>query len=126
MGELFPVRRDDDGIVNKCRIFASKHCHPLQIGTGVLFGTIGIGLTAAGVLYADGVNFAFQTVAKLPEYASAQVDLNATADYVRDSYKESMSSAVQAGWKQMPFSYCIGHYVGGRIRGGAAKVFGRR
>lgn len=126
MRELFPIRGPDDGYAGKCRRFLNRYCHPIQVGTGVLFGTIGIGLTAAGVMYADGMNFAFQTIANSPQYASQPADMNATMDYVRESYKGSMSNAIEAGWKQLPFSYCVGHYVGGRVRKKISSVFGRR
>ncbi len=126
MKELFPIRRPDDNYVGKCKKFLNKYCHPMQVGTGMLFGTIGLGLTAAGVMYADGMNFAFHTVANTPQYLSSQVDVNATMDYVRESYKGSMSNAIEAGWKQLPFSYCVGHYTGGRIRKKISDIFGRR
>ena len=126
MRELFPIRRPDDNYVGKCKKFLCRYCHPMQIGTGMLFGTIGIGLTAAGVMYADGVHFALQTVAGVPQYISHPGDMNSTMNYVSDSYRGSMSNAMQAGWKQLPFSYCVGHYVGGKMRSGISKIFGGR
>ncbi len=122
MKKLFPLRKereDEENAIEKCKNFLHKYCHPIQIGTGLLFSTVGIAVTAAGVMYADGLNFVVQTIPQFPSYiANVASGVNATnpVDYMRDSYKGSMSEALETGWKLVPFSYCIGHYVGGKSR----------
>jgi len=118
---MFP--EDKDTAADKCRKFMGKYCHPAQIGTGIVFGSIGVGLTAAGFLYADGMNFLFQNVPQMPQQIANGTDLSYSIDYVRDSYKESMGNALQAGWKQLPFSYCLGHYAGGKVRDKVSSFF---
>lgn len=114
--------RKDEGHLEKCRKMMGKYCHPVQIGSGLVFGTIGIGITAVGVLYADGMNF---VIHNLPAYIAQGNHTNAI-DYIRDSYKGSMAQAIEAGWKQLPFSYCAGHYVGGKLREKLTAPFRRR
>lgn len=124
MKELFPIRRkDDEDSVGKCKKFLNRYCHPAQVGTGIIFSTIGIGLAAAGVLYADGINF---VVHSLPVYVADGNYTTGPIDYVRDSYKGSISEAMAAGWKQVPFSYCIGHYIGGKLKDKVTEPFRRR
>ncbi|MBI4894191.1 MAG: hypothetical protein HY833_00440 [Candidatus Aenigmarchaeota archaeon] len=122
--KMFPENGDTSA--DRCRKFIGKYCHPAQIGTGILFGSVGIGLTAAGFLYSDGMNFLFQSAPQIPQQIANGTDLASSIDYVRDSYKESMGNAIQAGWKQLPFSYCVGHYAGGKVRDKFQSIFGRK
>lgn len=117
---------DEETRVEKCRRLISKYFHPAQICTGVFFGSIGVGMTAAGVMYADGMNFLFQGAQQIPQQIANGTDLSYSLDYVRESYKSSMGGAFDAGWKQFPFTYCIGHCVGGKIRDKVSSVFGRK
>lgn len=126
MRELFPTRRDGDGNFARCRKFFQKHCHPACIGTGALFGTVGLGVSAAGLMYADGLNFAVQNFAGLPDYIMSGGNLTESVEYIRESYKSSISGAYEAAWKLVPFYYCVGHWVGGKFRDSVAKAFGRR
>jgi hypothetical protein len=121
--ELFPDPKE--GNTEKCKKFLNKYCHPLQIGTGIVFSIVGIGVVSAGVMYADGINFLFQNSLQLPNQISEGIDVNASANYVRESYRGSIENAINAGWKQVPFSYCIGHYVGGKFRQKISQLFGR-
>jgi hypothetical protein len=118
-------REDNPDRVENCRKFLNKYCHPLQIGTGIVFSIVGIGVTSAGVMYADGLNFLFQNTTNLPSQLSSEIDINSTANYIRESYRGSIESAINAGWKQVPFSYCIGHYCGGKFRDSIMKIFHR-
>ena len=122
--KMFPENNETSA--DKCRKFIGKYCHPVQVGAGILFGSVGIGLTAAGFLYSDGMNFLFQTTQQIPQQIANGTDLASSMDYVRDSYKESMGNALEAGWKQLPFSYCVGHYAGGKVRDKISSIFGRK
>lgn len=126
MRDLFPIRRDDDSSLDKCRKFLHKYCHPMQVGTGLVFSTIGVGVTAAGILYADGLSFLVHNISQIPEYFTNGTELASSVDYMRESYKNSMSEAINIGWKQVPFSYCIGHYIGGKLREKITAPFRRR
>lgn len=123
MKVLFPIKRDDEDPIDKCKKFLHKYCHPVQIGTGVLFSTVGIGLTAAGVLYADGINFAIHN---LPAYIASGNQTSNVIDYVTQSYKGSLSQAIEIGWKQVPLSFCIGYYIGRKMVQKVSSAFGRR
>lgn len=131
MRELFPVRGPTGGggggpgPFDRCKGFFKKYCHPFQIGTGLLFSTIGLGVTAVGLMYADGINFAIQNVSDLPAYFEGGGDIAGSIDYVRESYRGSMSEALETGWKQVPFSYSIGHYVGGKLKDKIMEPFRR-
>jgi len=127
MRNIFPVRgRDDDGTIDRCRRFMHRYCHPVQIGTGLVFSTVGIGIVAAGVLYADGLNFLAHSVPQIPAYVSNGTDIQGSVDYMRESYRGSVAEAIDAGWKQVPFSYCIGHFVGGKVLEKVSAPFRRR
>ena len=127
MRDIFPLRRrDDEGAVDKCRKFMHRYCHPDQIGTGLVFSTIGVGVAAAGILYADGLNFLVHSVPQIPSYVMNGTDIQGSVDYMRESYKDSMAEAINVGWKQVPFSYCIGHYVGGKLLEKVTAPFRRR
>lgn len=123
MRKLF--RDENPTRIDGCKKFLNRYCHPMQIGTGAVFSIIGIGVTAAGVMYADGMNFLFQGAIGLPNHVSSGVDMNGTASYIQESYRGSIENAINAGWKQVPFSYCIGHYCGGKFRDNIMKIFHR-
>lgn len=128
MRELFPPRKErkeEDGRIEKCSKFLHRHCHPMQIGTGLLFSAVGIGVTAVGIMYADGLNFLAQSIPQIPNYIAGGADAGNPIDYIRDSYRGSMSEALDIGWKQAPFSYSIGHYLGGKARDKLSQIFGR-
>ena len=69
MRKFFLVRRDEDGAVDKCRRFLQKYCHPVQIGTGLIFVGLGyvvmvmaamrlnIGIPKVGMLYITSCYF---------------------------------------------------------------------
>jgi hypothetical protein len=120
--KYFPTNEKTN--LEKCKQFISKYFHPMQIGTGVLFGSIGVGMTAAGVMYADGINFLFHGAQQIPQQIANGTDLSYSIDYLRESYKGSVSNAFEAGWKQFPFTYCIGHFIGGKMREKISSVFG--
>lgn len=128
MRELFPPRKEkkeEDGRIEKCNKFLHRHCHPMQIGTGLLFSAVGIGVTAVGIMYADGLNFLAQSIPQIPNYIAGGANAGNPIDYIRESYRGSMSEALDIGWKQAPFSYSIGHYLGGKVRDKLSKIFGR-
>lgn len=112
---LFPIRRDDDGFFGKCKKVGRRYMHPFSIATGMTFSAIGLGLTAAGVMYADGINFAIDGYSEISNYVM-QGNLADAIDYMRGSYRGSMTDALDAGWKQVPLSYSVGHYVGGKVK----------
>ena len=103
-----------------------KYCHPMQIGTGLVFSTIGMGITAAGIMYADGISFLVHNMPQIPSYFFEGGNLTGSVDYMREAYKGSMSEAISIGWRQVPFSYCIGHYIGGKLREKITAPFRRR
>lgn len=121
--KMFPENNETSA--DRCRRLLGKYCHPAQVGTGIFFGSVGIGLTAAGFLYSDGMNFLFHSAPQIPQQIANGTDLAYSIDYVRESYKESMGNALEAGWKQLPFSYCVGHYLGGKVRDKVSSIFGR-
>ena len=125
MRELFPIRREDDGFVGKCKSLGKKYFHPFSIATGMTFSSIGLGLTAAGIMYSDGINFAIENYSEISKYI-VEGKISEAADYMRGSYKGSMSEALEAGWKQVPLSYSIGHYVGGKIKNKVTQTFKER
>ena len=125
MRKIYVLGRDDDDAIDKCRNFMHKYCHPVQIGTGLIFSTIGVGVTAAGILYADGLSFLIHSIPQIPEHI-INGNLTSSVDYLRESYRSSMSEAIGIGWRQVPFSYCIGHYVGGKLREKLTAPFRRR
>lgn len=127
MKDLFQKKKErrDYGVsVEGCRNFLHKHCHPLQIGTGLLFSTIGIGVTAVGIMYSDGLSFAAQNIPQIPHFL-ANGNLTDSVGYLRDSYKQALGNAMEIGWKEVPFTYSIGHYFGGKIRDKVAGILGR-
>ena len=125
MTDLFPIRRDDDDFFGKVKKYTKKYFHPFNIATGMTFSAIGLGMTAAGVMYSDGINFAIENYSDLSKYL-VEGKISEAVEYMRGSYRGSMDDALETGWKQVPLSYSIGHFVGGKIKNKVAKTFQER
>jgi hypothetical protein len=118
MGKLFDIRwggEKKDGYLAKCCRLVRRNCNPLQVTCGFAFGTVGIGFTAAGFAMSEGIGFIAETVSQAP-YQIPTADIDGAVDYVREAYRSSVERAIDAGTKQFPITYAIGHYVGGKIR----------
>jgi len=117
---------DSETRVEKCKRFVSRYFHPAQISTGIFLGSVGFVTTATGFMYADGMNFLFHGAQQIPQQLANGTDLSQSIDYMRESYKVSMEEAFAAGSKQFPFAYCVGHFIGGKIRDKFSSIFGRK
>lgn len=116
---------DKESFIEKCGKFFQKYFSAPQITTGLIFAAVGMGVTSAGAMYADGLNFLAQGTTHLPNYFLNGIDMNQSASYIRESYSESMRNSLGMGWKQVPFYYCIGHYCGGKISEKISGIFRR-